>query len=150
MDARVLRQLGVEGEAQEMALADADHLALIAGYDLDSGSHLLDPGSPDEDPGEGHLFPNGKLELNRTLKAVDLAAESVAPHGHVEDAQQWLRRFHRRSGQHDETRAGAEDRLLAREITERLRKAELLHELAHGRALASGNDEGIQLRQLIR
>src|SRR5262245_59048602 len=81
---RVRGQLRVEGGDEEPALAREHGPALDLGEHLDARPDLLDPRRADEHGAEW-LVLAGDVEVG--LERGDLAAEGIAPHAHVDEAE---------------------------------------------------------------
>ena len=84
MDARVVRELRVEGSDQEAALPEEHRLAVELGEHLDALAGAHDARGADEDAAQG-LVLAGQVEIG--LEAEDLAAVGVACDLDVEEAE---------------------------------------------------------------
>ena len=102
MDARVVGELGMEGSDQEAALPEEHRLAVEVGEHLDALSRGRYAGRADEDSSEW-LVLSGQVEVG--LEAGDLAAVRVSRNLDVDEPEVV-------AVEHDQPRAGAEDRLL--------------------------------------
>ena len=86
VDADVEDLTGASTFRQLDTLVVSDRVVVDAGEHLDAGPDPLDPRCADEDP--VHLAHPDDIEVG--LEGVDLPAEGVAPHRHVEAAEQRL------------------------------------------------------------
>ena len=107
MQPRIVGQLGVEGAGEDASLADRHRVALVGGEHLDPGPVALDPGRADED--RAQRLVADPLDRQVGLEALQLAAEGVAPRGHVDQAEVI-------GVADDHPGAGAEDRLALRVV----------------------------------
>jgi hypothetical protein len=82
------------------------------------------------------------------LEAVDLAAEGVADDLYVDESQSLAVEVSGFAGHDYEAGAGAPDRLLGREIADRLKEAVHGHETGDGGALTAGDYEAIDFCQV--
>src|SRR5579885_939207 len=91
------------------------------------------------------------LDVEIGLEAVDLAAEGVAVDADVHEAEPRLVRALNVPGQHDHAGAGAPDGLaLLGHGLHRLIQLVGGHQLADGRALATGDHQPVETVQLLR
>src|SRR5262249_23226549 len=101
-------------------------------HHLDRGDHAVEHG------------------LATSLERLALAAVRVALHVHVDEAQRELPGIVDLAGEEDEPRAGAEGRLaLGVELLGGGPQAPPVHQLEQGGALAAGDDEPVDVRQLL-
>jgi hypothetical protein len=118
----------MEGDREHVALAHRDRMAVDLGQHLHLVAVFLDPGGADEDRVQGLA-----LEVEFGLERPDLAAERVAPHGHVEQVEVI-------AVEHDQPGAGAERRVAgAHELAQRLGQRLALDPERHRGALAAGH-----------
>ncbi len=103
-----------------------------------SGPAAVDPRCPDEDGPERRLLP---FDLQIGLEARDLAAERVALHDEVDQAEP-------PAVEHDHAGARAEDRRV--EAAERLVEPVELHQAQDRGGLAAGDDEPVEPVELVR
>src|SRR4051794_12091174 len=101
VQAPLARDLRVERDDEQVALARRDRMAVDGGEDLDVVTRLVDPGRADEDGADGRSFDAGDAEIG--LEGADLAPERVAAAGVVRQAEVL-------AVEHDHPRAGAEYR----------------------------------------
>ena len=73
--------LRVERGGQDRALADCHDVLAGAGQHLNLRAHPLDPGGADEDRVDGAVEAG---EVDVALERIDLAAECVPAHRHVD------------------------------------------------------------------
>ena len=138
MDAKVVRELGVEGADEEPSLPEQHGLAVQLGEDLDGGTGLVDARRPDEDPAKG-LGVAGELQVG--LEARDLPPVGVPPDGDVHEAEVL-------PVEEDHPGAGPEYRPL--EPAESLLEAVDPHEPGDRGRLAAGDHEPVEPVQLLR
>src|SRR6478609_5331193 len=104
VDACVVGELGMEGSDQEAALPEKHRLTVELGQNLDVLAGGDQAGRSDEDASKRPAL-SGQLEIG--LEAVHLRAVRVARDLDVDEAEVV-------TVEHDQARAGAEDRLLER------------------------------------
>ena len=143
MEAGLARDLRVEGGAEQVALPHRDHAAVVEGRErLRGRPDRLDDRRADERGVHRRPVEQGDVEVR--LERVELVAEGVAPHGHVEAAEGLLvrQRVEDAVGQHDQPGARAVDRHPVRDPgAQRLPQPERAGELVHHRRLAAGDDQ---------
>jgi hypothetical protein len=142
MEAGIVGQLGVEGRRQHRSFADRDRVALVASQDFGPGPAALDPRGADKDRAQRLVADSLHLEVG--LKALQLAAEGVAPRGRVDQPEVGV-------VADDQASAGAEDRgpLLVQAANLRL-QAGRLDQLADRGALAAGDDQAVEPLEIGR
>lgn len=87
MECRLAGKLGVEGNAGYGTLSNANDLPGVQSKHLDAGSQP----SHNRGPNEGHLHTSeGRLQAGACR--VDLRAEGIAAHGHIQRFQRTLTR----------------------------------------------------------
>jgi hypothetical protein len=143
MNARILAELGMEGCSQRFAVAHEHGIVPFRGNDLDFFADALDFRRADEDHFDGMIF-----ELPFPDGAVELASIGVTADGDVERSQAGLRRIFYLRCEHDCTRAGPERRLGQHKLFE-LFEAGLAEKFQERARFASGNDEAVDLVQLL-
>src|ERR1700733_13985518 len=84
VEARVVGELGVEGDHEEAPLPRGHRMALERGEHLDPGPDILDPRRPDEHRTQRLAQPR---ELEIGLERGDLAPEGVSAHGDVDEPE---------------------------------------------------------------
>src|SRR5262245_43881324 len=137
VDARVVRKLGVERSDEEASLPEEHGLAVELGQDFRVVPGRGDPRRADEDASQ-RLALAGQVEVG--LEAMHLAAVGVPGNLDVDEAEMV-------APEHDQARAGAEDRLL--EAADRLFKPVKAHQAQEGRGLAAGDDEPVEALELL-
>jgi hypothetical protein len=139
MQGQVTPQLGVEGDREDVPVANRDGVAIHLSEHLHAFPDLLHPWSPDK-----YGIERGALEREFGLEGRQLATERVATHLDVEYTEMI-------PVQHDHSRTGAKDRLAAPdEVDERLTKPLTLHPESNSRGLAAWNDQGFDALEIIR
>src|SRR5216117_2939616 len=145
----VVGELRVEGGHQDAALPRHHRLVAVGGERLDAGADAPDARGADED----HLDRRGAaLEGRATarLEGLALPAVRVALDPDVDEAERELRGALHLPRQENQPGAGAEDRPpLGVELLERRHEPPLVHEFEQRRALAPGNDEAVDVRELL-
>src|SRR3954470_11444027 len=86
MHAQVIRKLGMECSSKQGPLSYDDNLTVAAAENLDLAARRLHPRSTDEHP--WRAAATGPLD--RSFERVDLTAESVAAHRHVDATDEGL------------------------------------------------------------
>src|SRR4051794_8815043 len=86
MHAQVIRKLGMECSGKQGPLSYDDNLTVAAAENLDLATRRLHPRSTDEHPRRG--APTGPLD--RSFERVDLTAEGIAPHCHIDATDERL------------------------------------------------------------
>ena len=151
MEAGVFGQFGVEGGGHGAALADGNGIGAFSGEDFDAFADTLNFRGADENHFEGRfggLVGKAGEQLALADGAVDLASVSVAADADVEGAESGLRGIFDLGGEQDGAGAGAEGRFEADELFE-LFESGLAEEFEEGAGLASGNDEPINVVELL-
>src|SRR6266508_370497 len=155
VDPQVVRQLRVECRGEHVALTYRDDptVGLPA---VDPGQHLhrpadrLHPRGPDEHRVHRAVVDAGDREIG--LERVDLTAERVAPHGHVDAAETPLvvAAVEHPLGQHDHAGAGpVRGHPLGDPLADRLVQLELDRELADRGRLAARDHQRVHGEQLL-
>jgi hypothetical protein len=151
VNAPVTGKLGMESGGQRGSLTDRDDLAgaRLDGENVCVLAHPLGPWRPDEHAAVGAAGQSrdGQVALER----VHLAAERVPPDGHVDRAERFLaaRRVRKPAGEHDHSRAGAEDRHPGGDpLAQRAGQAADLGQLPNSGGLAAREDQPGRLVQL--
>src|SRR4051795_4641107 len=80
MHAQVIRKLGMECSSKQGPLTYDDNLTVAAAQNLDLAACRLHPRSTDEHPWRGAT--SGPFD--RSFERVDLTAEGIAPHRHID------------------------------------------------------------------
>ena len=156
MDARVVREFGVEGGGHDASLADGDGRIIFAlgRDDFDALAEALDLGGADEDHFDrrrgGLPFPCFLFqELAFADGAIDLASVGIAADADIDGAQPALLRILNFSSEQDRPRARAEGGLVADELLE-LQESFFAQELEKRARFASGDDQAVDGVQLFR
>src|SRR5690242_11916255 len=84
VDARVVRELGMEGGDEDAALLREHRMAVVLGEHLDLGTCVVDPGCADEHAAEGLVLA---LDVEVGLEAVHLPAPRVPRHLEVDEPE---------------------------------------------------------------
>src|SRR4051812_19564538 len=155
VNAQVPGQLGVEGRREQVTLSDGDdptggRPVLDAAEHLDVRPAVLHPGRSDEHRVEGVAVDVGQVYVG--LEGVDLPAERVATYGHVDPAQRLLvgRPVDDPVGEQDHPRAGPVRRQAPLDpLLQRLKHVEGTGQLGDGRRLPAGEDERVDLGELL-
>src|SRR5437899_4791064 len=150
VEALVAPELGMEARCEKASLPRRDDRAVPqAREDLDAGSDAADARRADEHRVKGRAPELRDVEVR--FEAVDLPAKGVALDGHVHERGERVRMAGHVLGNEDRPGAGAPDRHpLGDAVAELLDDPVLLRELADGRALTPGDDERIDLAELLR
>jgi len=139
MQGQITAQLRVEGDGENVPLANGNGVAIHLSQYFHVFPNLLHPRSPNE-----HGVERGALEQELSLERRQLPTERIAAHLDVEDTEMV-------PVQHDHSCTGAEDRLAAPdEVDERLTKPLTLHAESNGGGLATWNDQGIDALEILR
>jgi len=143
VNARVVREFGVEGRRHDFSLADSDRIITLGGDDFHVLSYALDFWRADEDhfgwaPSEDALADG----------AIDLASVGVAADGDVERAQAVLLGIVDFVGQENRTGASTERRLPAHELFQFFESG-VAQQLEEGTGLAAGDDEALDFVELL-
>src|SRR5262245_16894660 len=138
VDARVVRQLGVEGSDQEPALPEEHGAAVELGEHLDIVAGHAHARGTDKHASEG-LVLSGQVEVR--FETEHLPAVRVARDLDVDESEVV-------AVEHDQARARAENRLL--EARDRLLEPVEPHQARERRRLATGDDEPVEPLQLLR
>src|SRR5712691_8382735 len=150
MDGRIVGQLGVEGGDEHEPALRHHRLAPVLGQRLYVGTETPDARRADED----HLDRDATtIERGDTpsLEGLALAAIGIALDANVDETEGELARVVHVSCQQDEPGARAEDRLaLGVVLLERREEPPGLDQLEQGRTLAAGNDETVDVPELLR
>lgn len=137
----------MECRGHQISLPHQHRVTIAAGEDLDFGSGLDDAGGADED----HLQRIARQGSRRSKDGgVDLASVGVALHHGIEQAERALRGVLDIARQQNCTGASAEDGLLSGEVAQFVEEMPALEELEHGSGFAAGQDQAVQLIQLLR
>src|SRR3954471_9081497 len=155
MHARVTGELGMERRRQQRTLSYGDDptggLTVVDPRErLDRFAQLLPPGGPDEHGMHRFVQPP---EADVALEGVDLPAEGVAPHRHVDPAHADLvgGAVEHPVGQQDHAGARAERRhAVGDPLLQRLEQVERHQQLADRRRLTAGDDEPVDPIELVR
>ena len=150
MEARLAGELGVERGGDDVALPDGHDPAVVEpGQDVDLGAGPLDDRGADEDAMDRRAAEDRDVELR--LERVELAPERIALDGHVEERQDRRLAAGDLGGQHDHPGTRPEDRRAALgQVEDRVVQAPALDELAHRRALATGQDQPADVGEIGR
>ena len=136
VQARVAAQLGMEGNAEQAALAGRDGVSVDGREQLDARPVLADPRRPDEHRAQRSLAEPGHVEIR--LEGMDLTPERIAIAAHVHDRQVI-------AIEHDQAGAGAEDRDATRgERAQRRGEPLALDPERHRRRLAAGHHQPVE------
>ena len=139
MQGQITAQLWVEGDGENVPLANGDGVPIHLRQYFHAFPDLLHPRSPNE-----HRIEWGALERQLSLEGRQLTTECITAHVDVQDTEMV-------SGQHDHSCTGAQDGLPAPdEIDERLAKALTLHAEPNGGGLAAWNDQRIDALEILR
>ena len=151
MQSGVLGELGVKGDTQHGVLSNAYDPPLAGGNRLHSRPEFFHPRRSDEDSREDtNAFLPGQAKLHGGFEAMHLAPEGVAAHRYVQGSKEWLLPFGGTGGQHDETGASPQDRVVGHEGAQAGAKPTGFHKLAYGRAFSPGDDEPVKTSQICR
>ena len=142
MQALVVRQLGMEGHGEHVALADRHRMSL----DLSQHFHvlpvLLYPRSTNEYRTQGSVAQAVHVEVG--LEALHLAPERVPARPHVEQPEVV-------AVEHDQAGAGSEHRgARAHEVAKRLGQALALDAERHRGGLAARDDQRVEAVEVLR
>src|SRR5262245_50657082 len=149
MDGRVSGQLRMEGGHQDGALAGQHRLVAVAGQRLHRRPDSPDTRSADEHHLDRHRRPVQGGQAGR-LERFPLAAVRVALDGDVDEPQGELAGALDVAGENDQPGAGAEQGpAFGVELLERRREVPFLHEVQQRGRLASGDDEAVDVGQLL-
>ena len=146
VDARVARQLRMEGGSEEVALADENRCSIACRQSLDARAGAGDAWGADEDhldrvAGDGSRFDDDGR--------VNLTSVGVALHGDVKGREGGLRGVQDFVGQQDDPGTGAEGRRRADEVVEDGEEAIAFEMLEEGCRLTAGDDEAVEAFQLV-
>src|SRR6516225_1507157 len=122
-------------------LPDGDDPTPALGYDVDGRARLLDPGGADE-----HGVEVRAVDVYIPLEGIDLAAERVAAHGHVDAAERLLAGYPvlEPVGEHDHPGAGPErGQAAGDELAERVHQLERGREPPQRGRLAAGDHQAV-------
>jgi hypothetical protein len=136
VQASLARQLGMEGDGQDIALPNGHRVAINAGQNLDIGAVISHPGGPDEDGVNGP--PGDALEVKVGLERTELTAERVALGPYVEHPEVV-------TVEHDHPGTRSEDRIARTdELAQRIAESLALDPQAHHRRFAPGDDKRVE------
>src|SRR5262245_23407900 len=141
METSLPGQLRMEGGSHDLALLDRYHAAVIQlGDNFDVWADTFDDRRTDEDRVDLAIAEDWHVELR--FEAVQLSTKGIALHGYVEQWEDWLVTITDVLAEQDHAGAGAEQwSTLVRQVEDRLTQSPLVDQLAHGRALAAGEDQ---------
>src|SRR5258708_10280573 len=148
MDAGIRAQLGMKGGYQVAALLDPNRIALINSPHAGVRTDVADNRRANDDGLEiAGVRPLREIRLGRKLShaAIDLAAVPVALDRQIHEPETLLGRVRDIRRQENCAGAGSEDGPSAAKLDKRLDHAFSVQQLEHGRALATGNDEAVQI-----
>jgi hypothetical protein len=143
VNARVVREFGVEGRGHDFSLADSDRIITLGGDDFHVLPNALDFWRADEDH-----FGRAPSEDALADGAIDLASVGVAADGDVERAQAVLLGIVDFVGQENRTGASTERRLPAHELFQFFESG-FAQQLEEGTGLAAGDDEAVDFVELL-
>lgn len=147
MDAQIVGQLGVEGSADDPALANGNDALAISRQDFDPFARLGNNRCPDENGGH-RVVDAGKPD--RVFEAVNLGPESVPDDRNVEDSQAVLIVALHHSGEEDHAHASAPDRhSLVRAASDLVPESVAPQEETYGCAFTAGDDQAIDPGELF-
>ena len=142
MDVIVLGEFGMEGRGHRLALAHPHRIIIRLCQDL----YILADARDLRRANKYHLERIAMAVLVRlTDVRVELTALGVATNPDVERTEAFLSRVFDVLREQDRTGAGAERGLQTNEIAELLEKSAVLQKLEHGRRLAAGNHDAIEV-----
>jgi len=157
-------QLWVESRSQEMSLTDGDNstlgghavipLQLRNDLNLLSVQDLIDDRGTNEDTGEPSLGLLQALDVQTGFETLLLSAKGVALDADAEALKQLLITLEGASGgdlfrEQDQASAGAPGRVGLDKLLESRPESGAFGDQGHGGGLPSGNDEGIDLGNLL-
>src|SRR3954454_12710868 len=148
MHAQVIRKLGMECSSKQGPLSYDDNLTVAAAQNLDLAAGRLHPRSTDEHAWRGAT--SGPFD--RPFERVDLTAEGIAPHRHIDatderlviDAVDDAVRQQDHPGTRSVSRQPRPNSLL-----QRLEQLEGHEQLAHRGRLPAGNDDAVDSGKLV-
>src|SRR5579884_2713797 len=151
MNALIARELGMKGCRHVPALLHQHGRVLITRQN----ARVLAETANDRGANEHRLQfpalqPAPRLRMQAHDAAVDLPSVGIALHIQIHQPQRALLRPRNTLSQQDGARAGAENRLLLAETAQWLEQVLLIDQLEHGRALAAGDDQAIDISELRR
>ena len=152
MDTGVCGKLGVESGGHGFSLPDDDGVGAFPGEDFDAFADALDFRSADKDHFERRfirIVGEAGQQLALANGAVDLASVGVAADADIEGAESGLRGIFHLGGEENGASTGAESGLDADELSE-LFESGFAEELEEGARFSAGNDEAVDLVELIR
>jgi hypothetical protein len=136
VQASLARQLGMEGDGQDVALPNGHRVAVDTGQNLDIAPVISHPGGTDEDSVNG--APGDALEVEVGLERTKLAAERVALGPYVEHPEMV-------AVEHDHPGTRSQDRIArADELAERIAESLALDPQTHHRRFAPGDDKRVE------
>jgi hypothetical protein len=139
-------EFGVEAGGENAFALDQNRIPVDPGQNSHPITDPADPGRADEHSPECCIPVPGKVRLERLA----LATIGVASHVDIDQSQGTLLRPADLSGQEDEPGAGTEQTPASLvETGHRLTHPGSFHELEHGGAFATGNDEPAQAGQFV-
>src|SRR5262252_7642664 len=145
---QIVRQLRVEAEPDDPSFAHTHRAAVLRGKDL-SRPHVLYQWSSNEDAWK--IAAQGR-DLDRSLKALHLAAVAVSAEDHVEEVEPALigTPAGDLAGQEYQPRAGGESRETGpHACRQRFPDLLALEQDLHGRALSTREDEAVETIEIL-
>src|SRR5207237_4609903 len=145
----VARQLGVKARGEEPALPRGDDGTVAqARENLDPGTHAADPRRANEHRVERRRAE--RLDVEIRFERLELSAERVPFHGHVHERRERMGMARDLFGDEDRARACPPDgHAFGDAVLELVDDAVLARELSDGRALATRDDQRIDLVELL-
>jgi len=139
MQSGVLGELGVKGDTQHGVLSNAYDPPLAGGNRLHSRPSSSTHGARMKTPGKTPMpsFP-GRRSSTAASKLCTWRPKALRPHRYVQGSKEWLLPFGGTGGQHDETGASPQDRVVGHEGAQAGAKPTGFHKLAYGRAFSPG------------
>ena len=146
MDAGVVREFGMEGGGEDVALAQAHHVAIDFGFDRSLGADRHHVGSTDEHQRKVRdaLWVVGLAEISDGLEAAELTTVSIAAHYSVERAEVDVLIIVELLGQQNHASAGAKHRFAGLDVGgDRLEQAGGTQEFALRGGFAARQDDPV-------
>jgi hypothetical protein len=141
VQARVVRQFGVERRTDSVPLPDCHDVPAVATEFLDSFTQPCHNWCPNE---HARDWLGQTLKSHRIFEAVNLRPESVAAHRDVEQPERELFSTFDVAREHDHSHASPPNRHPAsNSLLDRQAKTKSLHQDSDGRALPAGDHESI-------
>jgi hypothetical protein len=144
VNARVVREFGVEGRGHDFSLADSDRIITLGGDDFHVLPYALDFRCADENHFSWHAGEEALAD-----GAIDLASVGVAADGDVERAQAYLFGIVDFVGQQNRSRTRTKRGFRADELLE-LFESGFAEQLEERAGFAAGDDEAVDFVKLLR